>query len=213
MDKTLIPSASNAELKALLDEGPAGVRRAPRARQAAAVVAEVTAMRAAALSRSSCRGCCRAAAPASAAVARQPVTHTVTIEAVAFSPPEITVKAGDSIVWVNKDPFPHTVTSQGGRIRFVDHAARSLVDADAVGAGRDELCLHAAPQHEREDQGSVGGRGGGHGEERTRRRGGTERTGRVRGREASRDGLARADPRPRARRSRLRESPCLRVSV
>ena len=50
--------------------------------------------------------------PGSAAVARQPVTHTITIEAVAFSPGELTVKAGDSIVWVNKDPFPHTVTSK-----------------------------------------------------------------------------------------------------
>jgi plastocyanin len=24
------------------------------------------------------------------------------------------VKAGDTVVWVNKDPFPHTVTSQAG---------------------------------------------------------------------------------------------------
>jgi len=47
-----------------------------------------------------------------AAVARRPVTHTVTIEAVAFTPPAITVKAGDSIVWVNKDPFPHSVASK-----------------------------------------------------------------------------------------------------
>jgi plastocyanin len=50
--------------------------------------------------------------PGTAAVARQPVAHTITIEAVAFSPQELTVKAGDSIVWVNKDPFPHTVTSR-----------------------------------------------------------------------------------------------------
>ena len=25
----------------------------------------------------------------------------------------MTVKAGDTVVWVNKDPFPHTATAQG----------------------------------------------------------------------------------------------------
>jgi plastocyanin len=52
--------------------------------------------------------------PGPAAVAPQPVIHTVTIEAVAFTPPSITVKAGDSIVWTNKDPFPHSVRSKDG---------------------------------------------------------------------------------------------------
>lgn len=43
----------------------------------------------------------------------KPATHTVTIEAVQFQPGVIDVKRGDSIVWVNKDPFPHTVTANG----------------------------------------------------------------------------------------------------
>ena len=47
----------------------------------------------------------QAAAPA------RPVTHTVTIEAMQFEPADLTVKAGDAIVWVNKDMFPHTATS------------------------------------------------------------------------------------------------------
>ena len=51
--------------------------------------------------------------PGAANVARTPVTHTVAIEAVAFTPASITIMAGDSIVWVNKDPFPHTVTAAG----------------------------------------------------------------------------------------------------
>ena len=46
-----------------------------------------------------------------AAAPPRPVTHTVTMEAVAFTPPVITAKAGDSIVWINKDPFPHTATA------------------------------------------------------------------------------------------------------
>jgi len=43
----------------------------------------------------------------------KPATHTVTIEAVQFQPDVIDAKRGDSIVWVNKDPFPHTVTADG----------------------------------------------------------------------------------------------------
>jgi plastocyanin len=52
--------------------------------------------------------------PAAAAEARKPVTRTVTIDALVFLPAAITVNAGDTIVWVNKDPFPHTVTSKPG---------------------------------------------------------------------------------------------------
>ena len=42
----------------------------------------------------------------------KPATHTITIEEMQFKPAELTVKAGDSIVWVNKDMFPHTATSK-----------------------------------------------------------------------------------------------------
>jgi plastocyanin len=48
-----------------------------------------------------------------AAVEPRPATHTVTMEAVGFKPESLTVKAGDAILWVNKDPFPHTATSAG----------------------------------------------------------------------------------------------------
>jgi len=30
-----------------------------------------------------------------------------------YEPALITVKKGDSVTWVNKDPFPHTVTAAG----------------------------------------------------------------------------------------------------
>ena len=40
-------------------------------------------------------------------------THTVVIEAVKYTPESITVKHGDTVVWINKDPFPHTVTAKG----------------------------------------------------------------------------------------------------
>ena len=38
-------------------------------------------------------------------------THTVTIEGATFSPATLTIAAGDSVQWINKDPYPHTATS------------------------------------------------------------------------------------------------------
>ena len=37
--------------------------------------------------------------------------HTVVIENMQFNPATLTVRRGERIVWVNKDLFPHTVTS------------------------------------------------------------------------------------------------------
>ena len=50
-----------------------------------------------------------------AAAAPKPVTHTVTIDGTQFQPNSLAVHPGDTVVWVNKDPFPHTVTSKAGR--------------------------------------------------------------------------------------------------
>jgi plastocyanin len=49
-----------------------------------------------------------------AAAPRKLARQTVTMEAVAFQPADLTVHVGDTIVWTNKDPFPHTVTSKSG---------------------------------------------------------------------------------------------------
>jgi plastocyanin len=38
--------------------------------------------------------------------------QTVVIEAMQFSPQTIKVNVGDTVIWKNKDPFPHTVTSE-----------------------------------------------------------------------------------------------------
>lgn len=48
-------------------------------------------------------GAALAAAPAA--------THRVVMKATSYAPAELTVRLGDSIVWVNKDFFPHTVTA------------------------------------------------------------------------------------------------------
>lgn len=49
-----------------------------------------------------------------AARAPDPTTHTVTVEAMRFSPERLTVKPGDIVVWINKDLVPHTATAKGG---------------------------------------------------------------------------------------------------
>lgn len=38
----------------------------------------------------------------------------VTIDKLVFMPAEIEVKAGETIEWINKDPFAHTATVKGG---------------------------------------------------------------------------------------------------
>jgi plastocyanin len=47
----------------------------------------------------------------------------VIVEAMRFQPGALTVRAGDTVVWRNRDPFPHTATS-------------SAFDSKAIAAGR-----------------------------------------------------------------------------
>jgi plastocyanin len=54
---------------------------------------------------------CGANAALGATPAAKPATHTVIIEGVKYEPEALAVKRGDTVVWVNKDPFPHTVTA------------------------------------------------------------------------------------------------------
>ena len=51
-----------------------------------------------------------AAADAAGADAKA-TTHTIVIDGTAFVPSNLAVKRGDRVVWINKDPFPHTVTA------------------------------------------------------------------------------------------------------
>lgn len=55
-----------------------------------------------------------ALALAVSAVSAQAETITVTVDKMAFSPADINAKVGDTIEWVNKDPFAHTATIKGG---------------------------------------------------------------------------------------------------
>ena len=62
-------------------------------------------------------GAVPAAAPGAA-----PATHTVVIEAMRFEPGSLLVHAGDRVVWLNRDPFPHTVVSAVGGFRSAEIA-------------------------------------------------------------------------------------------
>jgi plastocyanin len=51
-------------------------------------------------------------AGAQAIAAPDGVVHTVVIEAMRFSPSHLEVNVGDTVIWKNQDPFPHTATSE-----------------------------------------------------------------------------------------------------
>lgn len=56
--------------------------------------------------------CIPSASPGADAQRHAPgITHTVVIENMQFTPPQLRVQRGERIVWVNKDLFPHTVTA------------------------------------------------------------------------------------------------------
>jgi plastocyanin len=75
-------------------------RRAERPRRAALCLGAVAAIAAAALGAGSAGA---AAAP----------THQIVIQALKYVPETLKVRRGDVVVWVNKDPFPHTATAAG----------------------------------------------------------------------------------------------------
>jgi len=58
--------------------------------------------------------------------APRPVTHTVTIDATSFEPASLTLAAGDSVNWVNKDIIPHTATS----------AKTGIFDSGTIASGK-----------------------------------------------------------------------------
>jgi amicyanin len=46
------------------------------------------------------------------AASAQAAQIEVTIDNFKFNPPQLTVKAGDTVTWINRDDIPHTVASQ-----------------------------------------------------------------------------------------------------
>ena len=52
-------------------------------------------------------------ATASAGAAEPAQTHRIVIEGLKYVPETLVVRKGDTVVWVNNDPFPHTATAAG----------------------------------------------------------------------------------------------------
>lgn len=48
-----------------------------------------------------------------AATAQAQTTHTVRITDFTFEPANLTINAGDSVIWINEDDAPHTATGGG----------------------------------------------------------------------------------------------------
>lgn len=76
-----------------------------------------------------------AASSIGAAAGPKPVTHQVVMAGVQFAPQELTVKVGDSVEWLNQDPFPHTVTATGKQFDSREIAAGRSWKYTATKAG------------------------------------------------------------------------------
>lgn len=51
---------------------------------------------------------------------RTPVTHTIVIEGMQFTPTRLTIRPGDSVTWVNKEIVAHTATTPASAKRPFD---------------------------------------------------------------------------------------------
>jgi len=58
-------------------------------------------------------GCTLALSASGPSAVAKSVSHTVVIQGLKNIPETLVVKRGDTIRWINKDPFPHTVTAKG----------------------------------------------------------------------------------------------------
>lgn len=63
-----------------------------------------------------------------AALPAHAATVQVVLDKLGFQPVEVTVVVGDTIEWVNKDPFAHTATVKGGfDVLIAPHKSASMV--------------------------------------------------------------------------------------
>jgi plastocyanin len=74
-------------------------------------------------------------APSPAVPGAKAQSHVVTIEGVQFHPATLRVHRGDTIVWINKDLFPHTVTAAAKAFDSHDIAPNASWTYRAVKAG------------------------------------------------------------------------------
>ena len=76
-----------------------------------------------------------AVAASRASAGAPPRVHHVAIDGATFAPASLTIALGDSIVWTNKDPYPHTVTSDDGQFDSKQIATGKTFRLQAVKKG------------------------------------------------------------------------------
>jgi plastocyanin len=73
---------------------------------------------------------------------RKPTTHTVTIEGMVFKPATLTIKPGDTVIWVNKDIVEHTATAEGKFDSKMIHPAKSWKHVFNTKGSFDYICRY-----------------------------------------------------------------------
>src|ERR1700744_2595618 len=76
---------------------------------------------------------CVAALALGAAAPAQARTIKVTMQGADFFPQKIKAKIGDTIIWINKDIFPHTATVDDGFDVFIDGMGTESLVLDKAG--------------------------------------------------------------------------------
>jgi plastocyanin/mono/diheme cytochrome c family protein len=74
-----------------------------------------------------------------------PQGRTVAMDGTSFVPAEIRVQAGETVTWINRDPFPHTVASRTGRFRSGELAADAHWQFTPAAPGRFEYVCTLHP--------------------------------------------------------------------
>jgi len=74
-----------------------------------------------------------------------PRRYEVAVEGLEFSPSRLSVRPGDTVVWVNRDAVPHTVSPESGAWDSGELAARASCDWVAQDPGTVEYACRYHP--------------------------------------------------------------------
>lgn len=73
----------------------------------------------------------------------EPQVHEVTIDATSYSPRNLEVRVGDTVIWTNHDLLVHTVTARNGTFDSTDIAAGASWRTEVPRPGGfDYFCLY-----------------------------------------------------------------------
>jgi plastocyanin len=76
----------------------------------------------------------------------KPVTHTVNIKGMKFTPVSVTIKAGESVTWENNDQRDHTVVAADGSFNSGNIGPGANFTAAFAKAGKYEYSCNLHPR-------------------------------------------------------------------